>query len=182
MFFRIACSHRLGVISLKSFSGRVIAATNRNIHDLVREGKFRADLYYRLCSDIIEIPPLRHRISENRDELFLILDRIIRRVVPELPEGLIEKIEKQLIKSVGVHYDWPGNIRELEQAVRRICLSGHYQPISLSHRADDVFSKGMSAKRPLESYANQLYAKHGTLEQVAKIMDLDPRTVKKYLR
>ena len=172
----------VGSNQIKEFNGRVIAATNQNIHDLVREGKFREDLYYRLCSDIIEIPPLRIRVQENPDELDIILEQIVKRVVPHLSQNLLSMIQNQLDKYVGKDYHWPGNIRELEQAIRRICLSGSYRPADLQRETLDVFSGQPTAKSILESYANHLYLKHGTYEKVSKIMDMDPRTVKKYLQ
>src|SRR6185436_10958807 len=59
----------LGGSEKKRFSGRVIAATNRNLADLQAEGRFREDFFYRLCSDVIEVPSLRQRVSDSPREL-----------------------------------------------------------------------------------------------------------------
>lgn len=168
----------------KVFKGRVIGATHRNIHQLVRDGMFRRDLYYRLCSDIIEVPSLRDRIGEYPGELRLILEQLMKKVSPEVSVDLVDKVELQISSSIRKDYPWPGNIRELEQAVRRICLTGRYIPVNLETGHDSIdsfFQKGLTAKEILSGYAKDLYAKLGTYESVSKAMDLDTRTVKKYL-
>jgi transcriptional regulator with AAA-type ATPase domain len=166
----------------KKFSGRVIGATNQDIHNLVRSGKFRSDLYYRLCSDIIEVPSLRCRLQEDSKELGIILKRLFHRVSSTVTNEIIEMTERNLVKSVGKDYAWPGNIRELEQAVRRMCISGRYDHASLhGPAATGVFDSQPTAKDLLETYAKHLYGELGTYEAVAKAMDLDARTIKKYL-
>ena len=172
----------VGNSEIKRFSGRVIAATNQNIHDLVAKKVFREDLYYRLCSDIIVIPPLRTRIKENEDELFLILSNLMRKVVPHVDDQLIQMTHEVIKKNVGEDYSWPGNIRELEQCVRSICLSGKYQAWK-SHKKDldHIFEQEISAKSLLHNYTHHLYKKYGSYEKISKILQVDPRTVKSYM-
>ena len=177
------CYTPVGSGERRTFKGRIIGATNQNIHDLVRGGRFRQDLYYRLCPDIIEIPPLRSRLKEYPGELMLILNRLISRVSPSVPKKLVEQIEKQLYRSVGKDYDWPGNIRELEQAVRRISLTGCYEPIDLQNKQAEngLYEEKPTAKALLKNYAAYLYQDLDTFEAVARTMGLDTRTVKKHL-
>src|SRR5262249_11429725 len=83
--FRPVGSHR----SLR-FEGRVIAATNRDLAALRRSGAFRDDFYYRLCSDVIEVPSLRRRIAEDPGELRRLLESIILNIVGEEDASLVE--------------------------------------------------------------------------------------------
>src|SRR6266699_2968824 len=116
----------LGGHEKKRFSGRVIAATNRPLAALRRDGRFRDDFFYRLCSDVIEVPTLRQRIAESPAELEQLVRLLVARVTgakaPDLVAAVLEALESGLPRG----YPWPGNVRELEQAVRRILLTGRY--------------------------------------------------------
>ena len=177
-------SHRI-----QRFQGRVIAATNKSIHSLRSEKVFRDDFFYRLCSDIITVPPLRRRIQENPGELddlvHYTLTRIIGKPSPELEEKVRETIQKQIPHD----YQWPGNVRELEQCIRRILLKHSCEADSLSMAPDDIAEQLMqsmregsiNARRLLSGYCKILYDKYGTYEAVAKRTGLDRRTVKRHL-
>ena len=108
------------------FRGRVIAATNRPLEAL-RSGKlFRDDFFYRLCSDVIHVPPLRQRLEEDPDELRQLVEHLLIGMMGEAGRGLAAKIESAVRRDVNKDYLWPGNVRELEQAIRRILLTGSY--------------------------------------------------------
>ncbi len=171
------------------FEGRVISATNRSIEQLMRSGQFRNDFYYRLCSDVITLPSLRERIGQNPGELRQLITSLLKRVL-ENPDGdLIESIEARIRQTVPEHYHWPGNIRELEQCIRRICITGGYltQASSLSKQQEHAaFQPGSQGKYPtaqelLQNYCRFLYGKYGSYETVARMSALDRRTVKKYI-
>lgn len=170
------------------FQGRVIAATNRPLDALRREGKFRDDFFYRLCSDVITVPPLRQRIREDREELGRLVTHVLSRIVGSAPKGLNDDVLANLTKQVGPDYAWPGNVREVEQAVRRVLLSKNYDPQSLPTAADadealaqGVLEGSMDADALLGAYCSLLYRKHGTYEAVADRTRLDRRTAKKYI-
>jgi transcriptional regulator with GAF, ATPase, and Fis domain len=159
----------------KRFSGRVIAATNRTLGE-IRTGKIiRDDFFYRLCSDVNTVPPLRMRIREDANELdYLIthtLDRIVGEHSPELAAGV------------------PGNVRELEQCLRRILLKQSYEIEPVGTTAEDTagqLSEGikegsLNAQQLLSGYCKIIYDKFGTYEAVAKRTGLDRRTAKKYV-
>src|SRR6185503_3115051 len=110
----------------KRFSGRVIAATNRPLTDLRRQGRFRDDFYYRLCSDVIEMPTLRQRLAESAGELELLVRVLLERIAGDRSALLLDQVLEALRRDLPREYAWPGNVRELEQAVRRILLTGHY--------------------------------------------------------
>ena len=98
-----------------SIDVRIIAATNRNLAEMVRQGSFREDLYYRLNIIPIEIPPLRQR----RQDIIPLVHHFLA-VIGE-KYGIHRTIESSAMKIL-VSYDWPGNIRQLKNMVERICL------------------------------------------------------------
>src|SRR5579883_2963533 len=107
---------RLGGRKTVQVDARIIAATNIDIEKAVSEGKFREDLYFRLNVIRIDLPPLRARTED----------------IPELCRFFIEKYREQYNSSVRelppdlldrfVHYGWPGNIRQLENCIRRFLV------------------------------------------------------------
>lgn len=90
---------------------RIVAATNRNLLDLVREGKFREDLYYRLNIFSIDIPPLR----ERREDIPLLVIHFLKKINRDLHKN-IRKIPYDVME-VLQNYDWVGNVRELENTL-----------------------------------------------------------------
>jgi transcriptional regulator with AAA-type ATPase domain len=169
----------------RRFPGRVIAATNRALEALRRDGRFREDFYYRLCSDVIEVPSLRQRIAESPSELELLVRLLVARIAGgEEVAAVLEALHRDLPRD----YVWPGNVRELEQAVRRIVLTGRYfpPPAATAGDQDTVFierlSRGeLSAPELLTAYSSMLYRRLGTYADVAKRTGLDPRTSRKYI-
>lgn len=101
---------------------RIIAATNRNLKELVQQGKFREDLYFRLNVIRIEIPPLRQR----REDIPLLIDFFTNRISKDLNRA-VKGIPASVLKSF-LDYDWPGNVRELENELRRyFILESEYE-------------------------------------------------------
>ncbi len=111
---------KIGSVLEEKINVRVIAATNRNLESMIKDGTFREDLYYRLNVIPIFIPPLRDRIED----------------IPMLVNFFINKLNKQLDKNIKgaetefieklVKYQWPGNVRELRNVVERamnLCYS-----------------------------------------------------------
>ncbi len=178
----------VGSHSKKRFQGRVIAATNRPLGKLREDGDFRDDFYYRLCSDIIHIPPLHQRIQEDPDELGDLLAHTIRRIIGHSSPELVLSTRKSIGESVSESYRWPGNVRELEQCVRRILLKKSYKAEEIGNGTEDAenlvdsLKQGeFTAQQLLGSYCRILYGKLGTYEAVARQVELDRRTVKKYV-
>ncbi|HEY3068041.1 MAG TPA: sigma-54 dependent transcriptional regulator [Methylomirabilota bacterium] len=90
---------------------RVLAATNRDLETLMRDGRFREDLYYRLNVVMLNLPPLR----ERRRDIPLLVDHLLAKHAPELGERGVAP--EALDRLVG--HDWPGNVRELENVIQR---------------------------------------------------------------
>lgn len=106
----------IGSNEVKRVDVRVIAATNRNLEELIKEGKFREDLYYRLNVFTITLPPLRDR----KDDLPFFLHYQIEAAQKKIGKK-INSIEKEVIKYLKA-YHWPGNIRELANVVERAVI------------------------------------------------------------
>lgn len=172
----------------KRFHGRVIAASNKSIADLRHRELFRHDFFYRLCSDVITIPPLRQRIHEDSTELDELLSVTVQRITNQTAPALISMIRKSMDKNPGKNYAWPGNVRELEQCIRRILLTRNYtgDTKTVSKELKDDIINGIeagsyNAQDLMADYARLLYNRSGTYEEVARKTGLDRRTVKKYI-
>jgi len=171
----------------RRFHGRVIAATNRPLEELRRKGEFRDDFYYRLCSDIITVPPLRQRILEEPGELELLVGSILRRMIGEAAVPYARLVREAIVRDLGSSYPWSGNVRELEQAVRRIVITRHYRGDApacageLEELGAAMEAGAMDAETLLSTYCTLLYRRCGTYEEVARRTKLDRRTVKKYI-
>ncbi|WP_035274136.1 sigma 54-interacting transcriptional regulator [Desulfogranum japonicum] len=178
----------VGSHQAQKFPGRVIAATNHSLDKLRQEGKFRDDFYYRLCSDVIEVPSLRMRLDQNPNELEELLDVVLKRIFGEKPDELAAKVLQYIGKHQPPHYNWPGNIRELEQCTRQIILNNRYHwqhalPTTEVEQINHGCSQGsLSAQELLSMYCRLLYKQHGSYEAVGRISELDRRTVKKYIQ
>src|SRR5437867_7077974 len=178
----------LGGHEKKRFSGRVIAATNRPLGQLRRDGRFRTDFFYRLCSDVIEVPTLRQRIAEAAGELELLVRLLVGRIAGTEDSDLVAEVLEALESGLPRGYSWPGNVRELEQAVRRILITGRYAadlapagPDEETALVEKVRSGELAAAELLARYCAMLYRRLGTYAEVAKRTRLDPRTTRKYV-
>ena len=107
---------------------RIIAATNRDIEKLVKNQEFRSDLYYRLNVLPIQIPPLRERL----DDVPTLAEYFLKKFTRETNKGIMRFSESAMQSMLS--YGWPGNIRELENAVERAVLLAKGQVIT----ADDL--------------------------------------------
>jgi DNA-binding NtrC family response regulator len=172
----------------KRFEGRVIAATNKPLSKLRREGCFRDDFFYRLSSDVIVVPPLRQRIAEDPKELDELISLVVNRTLGEEEAEVARMVKVALKRDLPPQYGWPGNVRELEQAVRRILLTGSYlgeesvgYPDILSGLLAGIEKGTLDAKELMGSYCALLYERHHSYEEVARRTNLDRRTAKKYI-
>jgi two-component system response regulator AtoC len=112
----------------------VIAASNRHLETAVREGTFREDLFYRLNVVTIALPPLR----ERRDEILVLADHFLDRYAREY--GKDPKPLPDDVRTAFAGYGWPGNIRELENLVKRIVVLGTAEPV-----LEELRSRGAQA-------------------------------------
>ncbi|KPJ87067.1 MAG: Fis family transcriptional regulator [Spirochaetes bacterium DG_61] len=107
---------RLGGKQLLSTDTRVICATNKDIHQMLQEGRFRDDLYYRLCVISVDLPPLR-----KRKEDIMLLTGYFLKCFNEMYGKDIRFVSAE-VKSIFLAHSWPGNVRELKNCVERAVI------------------------------------------------------------
>lgn len=180
----------VGTHEISRFNGRVIAATNRPKKDILNGKVFRDDFYYRLCSDIIEVPSLYTRIREKSSELDDLLDFTIQRMTGTHAGKLILKVKRIIDRRLGKDYQWPGNVRELEQCVRSVLLRRDYKgkqkdggkDMSIAQELiQGISNQTIPVPSLVSGYCRLLYDRLGTYEKVAKLTGLDRRTIKKHI-
>jgi transcriptional regulator with PAS, ATPase and Fis domain len=132
--------NRVGGNDLIKSDFRIITATNEPLEELVKEGKFREDLYYRLNVFTIVIPPLR----ERRNDIPLLVDFFIGKFSTVMNKKK-KKVSKEAMDFL-LEYDWRGNVRELENAVERAMVVGKTDTIEVDdlpfHVSKNIFELG----------------------------------------
>ncbi|TGG94070.1 sigma-54-dependent Fis family transcriptional regulator [Natronospirillum operosum] len=117
---------RVGTVHSRRVDIRLVAATHRNLRNLVEAGRFREDLYYRLQVIELTIPPLR----ERGDDILMIARYLLSKYAREMQLDAIPELSEAACERI-MSYDWPGNVRELENAMQRaMILSEGDHPIS----------------------------------------------------
>jgi transcriptional regulator with PAS, ATPase and Fis domain len=129
----------VGSTEVKRSNVRVLAATNRNLIEMVKHGEFREDLYYRLNVINVVVPPLRDR----KDDIVLLADHFLTKF--SKGTNTPKKLVKQECLERLMDHDWPGNVRELENEIERLCvLAGDLKEINseqLSQRIKESTKK-----------------------------------------
>ncbi|MCP4453152.1 MAG: sigma-54-dependent Fis family transcriptional regulator, partial [Planctomycetes bacterium] len=179
----------VGSHTVERFHGRVIAATHQPLDILRKQGTFRDDFYYRLCSDCIALPSLYQRVQESPEELDILIVHTVTWITGHRNEDLCQTVRQVIDTRLGRDYAWPGNVRELAQCIRRVIIKQDYQgnqPSQAAVPATDALADQMRAGRLraedlVAQYCQILYKRLGTYEEVARRTDLDRRTVKRYV-
>ena len=177
---RVGWLEAVGDTARKRFEGKLIAATNRDLAAEIAAGRFREDLYYRLCADLIHTPSLAEQIDEAPESLAELLLYMTRRTVGEEAEAACPVVLDWIRTHLPKGYRWPGNYRELEQCARNVLIRQTYRP--LRAEADtfhDRFERGaLTADAVLNPYAALVYRRCGSYVETARRLGLDRRTVK----
>ncbi|MBW1776836.1 MAG: sigma 54-interacting transcriptional regulator [Deltaproteobacteria bacterium] len=129
----------LGATRSETADVRVIAATNQDLSELMRRGRFREDLYYRVNVVRLELPPLRRR----KEDIPLLVEQFITRF-NRLQQKAVKGIAAEAL-SILMAYDWPGNIRELENTVERAFILCGDGPIDIPHLPGELTAHGSPA-------------------------------------
>jgi len=171
----------LGARKPLATDARIVSATNRELARKVQEGRFRADLYYRLAGIVIEIPPLR----SHPEDVPLLVTSFLQREAERWQKPLRGLSERALRALVA--YSWPGNIRQLEHEVRRLvaaCPPGGlvtYELLSPEIKAASVGTESEPAAGSLrqrvaqlerELISEALRASDGSLREAAKLLGM----------
>jgi DNA-binding NtrC family response regulator len=176
---------RLGESRPRRFQGKVVTATNRDLAREMQDGRFRADLYYRLCADLLVTPSLAERVAADPGELSNLVLFLARRTVSdELAADLAREVEAWIAAELGPGYPWPGNVRELAQCVNNVLIRREYRPAGpvqagVRARLGEEFLAGeLAAEEVLRRYCTLVYSRTGSYEEAARRLGLDRRTVK----
>ena len=174
---------------------RVVAATNVNLWDAVRAGRFREDLFYRLNVVTIELPPLRERLEDVPILVNHFLDKLTER-------GLPDRVLSRAAMSRLLSYDWPGNVRELEHVIEQTMvitpgpvIEPENLPPQIVSQHDEPFTLEFDHRRPLPeitaeftrriecAYLQRVLEKYrGRIELCAKHCGLSRRSISEKLR
>jgi transcriptional regulator with GAF, ATPase, and Fis domain len=120
---------------------RVIAATNRDLRQMIHDGGFREDLYYRLNVIHLAVPPLR----ERREDILPLIQHFLQQF--QTTNGCVVKSISPEAIDVLVHYAWPGNVRELENVIERLVVTGRHEVVRPEHLPPDVRAdRGLNGK------------------------------------
>ena len=133
---------------------RIIAATNRDLPELVAEKSFRQDLYYRLKVVEIHVPPLRDRKSD----IPLLVDHLLNKINEELHKK-VTKVPKNIMTCL-TNYHWPGNVRELENILTRAVVLSKGDVLSPDHFSDLNLNDSCSATRPPVKRLDDVVKRH----------------------
>lgn len=152
---------RLGSTKSIKIDVRIISATNANLQDKIDNGEFRSDLYYRLNTVPINIPPLR----ERKEEILGIAQKVLENTCKEY-ELEMKKISQEAQKAL-LEYNFPGNIRELISIVQRACILSEGLEIS----EQDLFLEARSVKKDIKNLEKEL------LEQILEQCEFDKEKV-----
>ncbi|MBN2125176.1 MAG: sigma 54-interacting transcriptional regulator, partial [Deltaproteobacteria bacterium] len=129
---------------------RIISATHRNLEEMVRSGRFREDLWFRLNVFPLVIPPLRRRIEDIPALVTHFMERKSRelkiRNLPSLAPGVLDRLQA---------YDWPGNVRELENLVERELILNQIRNSGDSLRFDTLAAFALQEKRELHAMGDR---------------------------
>jgi hypothetical protein len=176
---------RVGEHTDRTFRGRLVAATNRDLAQEIASGGFRADVYYRLCADHIRTPALRELLAADPGELDRLCLALAGRIVGEDEAATIADAGAAWIRrELGEGYAWPGNVRELEQCLRSLLLRGTYAPARAAavSFADRVRAGSLTADDLLDGYCAEVVAGSGGLREAGRRLGMDWRTVRSRAR
>jgi len=176
--------HPVGDTASRKFEGKLIAATNRDLAADIKSGRFREDLYYRLCSDQITTPSLAEQLADAPHILRDVVHYVARRVAGAEGEELAGEVTAWIERNLEPDYAWPGNYRELEQCVKNVMIRRDYRPsrAAVSDPVDEFVKElragKLTADEALSRYSTIVYWQTGSYEETARRLGLDRRTVK----
>jgi DNA-binding NtrC family response regulator len=173
----------LGETSSHPVDVRFISASNRSMKELIHQGRFREDLYYRLKVIDIELPPLR----ERKDDIPLLVQHFILRFGQESKK--VSGVSEETLRIL-IDYSWPGNVRELENVIQRAITLSQQETIlpedlpasMISELDEDIVGKGLRKKYSLDQLEKEYIQKvlieaGGNKTRAAEILGLDRKTL-----
>ncbi|MGC9159494.1 MAG: sigma-54 interaction domain-containing protein, partial [Terracidiphilus sp.] len=180
------CIEPLGATESVKVNVRVLAATNRNLSQLVREDKFREDLFYRIRVVYLKIQPLR----ERREDIPLLVDHLVAKF-NSLQEKEIGGVSPEVLARL-MEYDYPGNVRELENIIEQafvLCRGGQigmeHLPVELrpAQNSSNVAVTAVDMRSAqIQLMESALARHHGNRRQAARELGINPSTLYRRLK
>lgn len=180
---------RIGEEKPRKIDVRIVAATNRNLEEMVKRGEFREDLYFRIGGFKIEIPPLR----ERKDDIPLLVEYFIQKFNEKYNRD-VKGITPQALKIL-VEYDWPGNVRQLENMIYKACmLTEPGQPIDVKNIDPEIkgasefpLSYSEAKKQYMEKFMKKylsvlLSMTNGNISKAARMANIERQSLQKLLK
>jgi len=167
-------------------TGKILAATHVDLEQAIADGRFRADLFHRLCGDEVWVPSLRARLDADPGELRQIVRALLARDLgDDATAELVDEVVDQVQSDRGRGWAWEGNVRELAQCVRRVLVHGHCRPLRAPAPADDGLGRLAAADTPLaevqRAYVREMYEREGSYRAAADKLGVDWRTVRSHV-
>lgn len=173
---------------------RIIAATNKDLSEEVKHGRFRQDLYYRLNAVTFTLPPLR----ERKEDIVALCDSILDKANERFSFNKV--LDKEVIR-IFLKYNWPGNVRELENVVFRMAVTSEDRIITKSYLPFEIIqaigeennstqiNQVSDLQKAVDEYEGEIirtaYAQYGSSVKVAKALNISQATaarkIKKYM-
>jgi len=196
---------RVGDTRSRRFAGKIIAATNRDLAIEMQAGRFRHDLYFRICADQISTPSLAEQLADRPEDLVELVRFFVQDMLAEDPasagspstpgrireeaEQLTSEVAEWIDRKLGRTYPWPGNFRELGQCVRNVMIRGSYHPASRYCGGDKLepIDKLFQQVRQVSLSADELLGRYfalaynrcqGSYRAVGRMLGVDWRVVK----
>ena len=182
---------RIGEAIERPINVRIISATNRDLEQLVKEGKFRQDLFFRISSIKIHIPPLKERKDDIPALVYHFIEKFNKEnVETKIVKGIVPEALEMLI-----NYDWPGNVRELEAVVNSACIFAN-EYIQIEDLPDYIISnpktdftfayneaKKTNERKFMEKYLRMLLTiTKGNITHAAKLAEIERQSLQKLLK
>ncbi|MGC8594949.1 MAG: sigma-54-dependent transcriptional regulator [Candidatus Kryptoniota bacterium] len=165
---------RVGDSQTRRVDVRFISATNRDLNEALTSGKLREDLYYRINGVTIKLPPLRERPED--------IPLLIKHFIRKFSQGSEPDISAEAFKLL-INYQWPGNVRQLENVMERAVLLAHGKRIEPYHLPEEIQNMNVTTKRLLsleeleKEHIIRVLRETATAEEAASVLGIDPATL-----
>lgn len=169
----------LGAERYRTVDVRLVVATHCDLAAMVARRTFRADLYYRLNTLVLRIPPLRHRIWDVKE----LVPHLLSRMVPAVGE---RRLDVTAIAALA-DYGWPGNVRQLANVLQRAVIRAH-EMVLTARDIRDALEEEVPARREIldgahaSMVAGMLEADHGSISATARRLGIARSTLRSYIR
>lgn len=173
---------RVGDIKARKLDIRVISATNKDLAEEIREGRFREDLFYRLAEVNIQLPALRDRGTDIHDIALFFLEKYSKRY-----QSSVQGFASGTVQSM-LQYYWPGNVRQLESRIKKAIIMAENNQLTATDLELEASTKrdfeplDIATENFKQTYIKEALVANGwNKSQTARTLGVDPRTIFRYI-